>query len=201
MDAVNELIKNAEEGIIFLMFQPGGSSILDTIAGRQTDGDGLFVKGVISTMDKNDQDQAKVTLIQRGDKKVAKFRIVQPQGLQEIGKWAAEVSRACVLKSDRFCDCAFESARDRSEWEESGRCDGVAQFFSGRKLEERREPGYYSWQSGASEGLCGGSSVGLRPLQFQGSGGVNESGRKGRIEVDARSEGLAGGMVSRGQTA
>jgi hypothetical protein len=102
MDAVSELVKNAKEGIIFLMFQPGGSSILDAIVERQGDDDGIFVKGVISTMDKNDQTQASVTLIQRGDKKVAKFRIVQPQGLQGIGKWAAEVSRGAFLNQIGF---------------------------------------------------------------------------------------------------
>ncbi len=102
MDAVDEAIKNAEEGIIFLMFQPGGSPILNAIVARQGNDDGLFVKGVISTMDKNDQDQAKVSLIQRGDTKVAKFRIVQPQGLHAIGKWATEVSRGAFLNQIGF---------------------------------------------------------------------------------------------------
>ncbi len=102
MAAVNELVANAEEGIIFLMFQPGGSSILNAIIDRQTSEDGLFVKGVISTMDKNDEKQANVTLIQRGDKKVAKFRIVQPVGLQSVGKWAAEVSRGAFLSQIGF---------------------------------------------------------------------------------------------------
>ena len=102
MDAVDELVKNAEDGVIFLMFQPGGSPILNAIVDRQEKDDGVFVKGVISTMDKDDQDQAKVTLIQRGDKKVAKFRIVQPVGLQGIGKWAAEVSRGAFLNQIGF---------------------------------------------------------------------------------------------------
>jgi PLD-like domain len=102
MDAVDELVKNAEEGIIFLMFQPGGSSILNAIVDRQSNDHGRFVKGVISTMDKNDLDQAKVTLIQRGDQKVAKFRIVQPQGLQQIGRWAADVSRGAFLNQIGF---------------------------------------------------------------------------------------------------
>jgi phosphatidylserine/phosphatidylglycerophosphate/cardiolipin synthase-like enzyme len=102
MDAVDELVKNAEEGIIFLMFQPGGSPILNAIVDRQENDHDIFVKGVISTMDKNDVDQAKVTLIQRGDKKVAKFRIVQPQGLQGVGRWAAEVSRGAFLNQIGF---------------------------------------------------------------------------------------------------
>lgn len=102
MDAANELIANARDGIVFLMFQPGGSPMLDAIVKQQNTNKDLFVKGVISTMDKNDQDTAKVSLVQRGDQTVAKFRIVQPTGLQSIGKWAAEVSRSMFLNSIGF---------------------------------------------------------------------------------------------------
>jgi phosphatidylserine/phosphatidylglycerophosphate/cardiolipin synthase-like enzyme len=102
MDAVNELVASAKEGIVFLMFQPGGSSILNAIVDRQAKEDGVFVKGVISTMDQADQDQAKVTLVQRGGKEVHKFRIVQPTGLLGIGKWAAEVSRSQFLNQIGF---------------------------------------------------------------------------------------------------
>jgi len=102
MDAVNKLIENAQEGIVFLMFQPGGSSILDAIVAQQAEDTGLFVKGVISTMQPGDQDQAKVTLVQRGGKQVHKFRVVQPQGLQSVGKWAAEVSRGTFLNQIGF---------------------------------------------------------------------------------------------------
>jgi phosphatidylserine/phosphatidylglycerophosphate/cardiolipin synthase-like enzyme len=103
MEAVDELLrKTVKQGIVFLMFQPGGSPILDTIADLQADNKDLFVKGVISTADKGDLDQAKVTLVHRGGKDVQKFRIVQPQGLQSVGKWAAEVSRGQFLKSVGF---------------------------------------------------------------------------------------------------
>jgi phosphatidylserine/phosphatidylglycerophosphate/cardiolipin synthase-like enzyme len=100
MEAVNELVKAAKQGIIFLMFQPGGSPILDAIVQRQ-DGE-LFIKGVISTMDKKQTDQAQVSLIDRNGTKVHKFEIVQPQGLRSIGKWAAEVSRGLFLNQVGF---------------------------------------------------------------------------------------------------
>ena len=103
MDAVDELLKKTvKQGIVFLMFQPGGSPILNTIADLQAKNKDLFVKGVISTADKNDLDQAKVTLVHRGGNDVQKFRIVQPQGLQSVGKWAAEVSRGQFLKQVGF---------------------------------------------------------------------------------------------------
>ena len=62
----------------------------------------LFVKGVISTMQKEDKKLANVTLIQRGKQEVHPFRIVQPQGLHGVGKWAAEVSRGKFLSKIGF---------------------------------------------------------------------------------------------------
>ncbi len=103
MDAANELIKGAQEGIVFLMFQPGGSPMLDAIIDRQTENKKLFVKGVISTMDSKETDTAKVSLVDRkGTKKVPKFEIVQPTGLKSVGKWAAEMARAAFLAQIGF---------------------------------------------------------------------------------------------------
>ena len=103
MDAANELIKGAQEGIVFLMFQPGGSPMLDAIIDRQAENPKLFVKGVISTMDSKETDTAKVSLVDRkGTKKVPKFEIVQPTGLKGVGKWAAEMARAAFLAQIGF---------------------------------------------------------------------------------------------------
>ncbi len=102
MDAVNELFKTAKQGIVFLMFQPGGSPILDAIVARQAADDQLFVKGVISTMDKNETDKAQVSLVDRKGTQVHEFRIVQPQGLKSVGEWAAEVSRGQFLHQIGF---------------------------------------------------------------------------------------------------
>lgn len=102
MNAVKDLFKNVQEGIMFLMFQPGGSPILDAIVARQQADDKLFVKGVISTMDKKETDQAQVSLVDRKGTQVHKFRIVQPQGLRSVGKWAAEVSRGLFLSQIGF---------------------------------------------------------------------------------------------------
>jgi phosphatidylserine/phosphatidylglycerophosphate/cardiolipin synthase-like enzyme len=102
MDAVNELLKGAQQGILFLMFQPGASPILNAITARQADDSQLFVKGVISTMDKKETDQAQVSLVDRNGTKVHRFCIVQPQGLKSVGNWAAEVSRGQFLNQIGF---------------------------------------------------------------------------------------------------
>lgn len=102
MAAANKLIDGAQEGIIFLMFQPGGSSMLDVIVNAQAKNKDLFVKGVISTADSKQLNKAQVTLIQRAGKQVQQFRMVQPQGLHGVGKWAAEVMRGQFLHQIGF---------------------------------------------------------------------------------------------------
>src|SRR5215813_2297002 len=103
MDAVIKRIRGAKQGIIFLMFQPGGSPILNAIVKMQSDDRDLFVKGVVSTASPDDlDDTAHVTLVQRGGVHVQDFRIVQPQGLHAIGNFAAEVMRAKFLHDIGF---------------------------------------------------------------------------------------------------
>jgi hypothetical protein len=102
MEAVEKLFDGVSDGIMFLMFQPGGSPILDAIVARQKANADLFVKGVISTMDKKQTDRAGVSLVDRNGTAVHKFRIVQPQGLSSVGKWAAEVSRKTFLSQVGF---------------------------------------------------------------------------------------------------
>jgi phosphatidylserine/phosphatidylglycerophosphate/cardiolipin synthase-like enzyme len=102
MAAANKLIAGAQQGIIFLMFQPGGSSMLDAIVKQQATNKNLFVKGVISTADSKQLDKAQVTLVQRAGQQVQQFRIVQPQGLHGVGNWAAEVMRGQFLHQIGF---------------------------------------------------------------------------------------------------
>jgi len=103
MDAVIERVKKAKQGIVFLMFQPGGSPILNAIVKMQSDHSDLFVKGVISTASPDDLDAtAHVTLVQRNGIQVQDFRIVQPQGLHAVGNFAAEVMRGTFLHDIGF---------------------------------------------------------------------------------------------------
>ena len=103
MAEVEDLIHEAKEGILFLMFQPGSSSLLTAIVAREDDSEPpLYIKGVVSTLDSQETDEAGVTLVRRGEHKSHKFQIVQPQGLHSIGNWAAEVSRQTFLNQIGF---------------------------------------------------------------------------------------------------
>jgi phosphatidylserine/phosphatidylglycerophosphate/cardiolipin synthase-like enzyme len=102
MDAVTDLVAKAEEGVLFLMFQPGGSPIENSILQLKNDKPNLFVKGVISTMDQKDETKASVTLVGRNGKPVPPLTVVQPAGISSVGDWAAEVSRKQFLTSIGF---------------------------------------------------------------------------------------------------
>ena len=102
MAQVEDLINEAKDGIVFLMFQPGSSSLLTAIVGREDDMPPLYIKGVVSTLDSQETDEAGVTLVRRGEHESHKFQIVQPQGLHSIGRWAAEVTRGAFLNNIGF---------------------------------------------------------------------------------------------------
>jgi phosphatidylserine/phosphatidylglycerophosphate/cardiolipin synthase-like enzyme len=96
--AVSKLIENAERGVLFLMFSPGKSPLLDVITKRASE-KGLYVHGVISTMARGSTDRSQVTLIHQSDRRVVPLKIVQPQGIRHnLSHWAAEVTRKEFLQ-------------------------------------------------------------------------------------------------------
>jgi phosphatidylserine/phosphatidylglycerophosphate/cardiolipin synthase-like enzyme len=102
MAQVEDLIDDATDGILFLMFQPGSSPLLTAIVAREDDTPPLYIKGVVSTLDSQETDEAGVTLVRRGEHESHKFQIVQPQGVHGIGRWAAEVTRGAFLNQIGF---------------------------------------------------------------------------------------------------
>jgi PLD-like domain len=102
MKAVCDLVDAAQEGVLFLMFQPGGSPIEDAILKLKNDNTDRFVKGVISTMDSKDETRGSVTLVRRNGMEIPPLEVVQPAGLQNVVGWAAEVSRQSFLSNIGF---------------------------------------------------------------------------------------------------
>ncbi len=102
MKAVCDLVAKAQEGVLFLMFEPGGSPIENAILKVKSDRSDLFVKGVISTMDKNDETKGSVTLVRRGDTNVPPLDVIQPAGIGDVTGWATEVSRQAFLSNIGF---------------------------------------------------------------------------------------------------
>ena len=102
MKAVCDLVAKAQAGVLFLMFEPGGSPIENAILKVKSDRPDLFVKGVISTMDKSDETKGSVTLVRRGDTNVPPLDVIQPAGIDDVTGWATEVSRQAFLSNIGF---------------------------------------------------------------------------------------------------
>lgn len=94
--ALKKLIADAKEGILFLMFTPGGKGLDFDIAARLGDPK-FFVQGVVSDIDQKNGglNFLEVGLVADGAPKKQRFtEIVQPQGIAGgFASWAAEVSR------------------------------------------------------------------------------------------------------------
>jgi phosphatidylserine/phosphatidylglycerophosphate/cardiolipin synthase-like enzyme len=101
MDALRELIASANDSILFLMFTPGKQG-LHTPAGQRAN-DGIYVRGVVSTLgnEKGDSDKnvLDVQLVSSDKKyKPDHYTVVQPQGTGvALGPWIAEVTRRNFL--------------------------------------------------------------------------------------------------------
>jgi phosphatidylserine/phosphatidylglycerophosphate/cardiolipin synthase-like enzyme len=103
MNAVEDLVAKAQQGVLFLMFEPGQSPIENAILKLKVSRPDLFVKGVISTMDKNDQTKGSVTLVRRGDMNIPPIDVIVPTGLDDnVTGWADEVSRPAFLRDIGF---------------------------------------------------------------------------------------------------
>ena len=104
MDALAKLINGAKKAILFLMFEPGNSGLLQVIQARLSpaaesfDPD-LYVQGVVNTIKPaKDQENVRVELVQRGRSKPFDLRVIQPEGMRDgLAGWAAEVTRRDFL--------------------------------------------------------------------------------------------------------
>lgn len=97
LKAIDDVLKGAKDGILFLMFQPGGAGALGTVRKIQQTKKSLYVKGVVSTLPKDaEDDESEVSVeIHGADKKTSlTLDVVQPQGIQTpFASWAATVTR------------------------------------------------------------------------------------------------------------
>lgn len=100
--AINEVINGAKEGVLFLMFQPGGAGALGTVRTLLKKPGGRYIKGVVSTLPPDsvkDEDEVDVTV--HGDESHAvSLDVVQPHGIKTpFASWAATVMREEFLSN------------------------------------------------------------------------------------------------------
>ncbi len=94
--ALDEVVTAAKEGILFLMFQPGGTATLGTVRKLQQQKKSLYIKGVVSTLptDAKDDESAVTVEVHGAAKSTVNLDVVQPQGvLHPFASWAATVTR------------------------------------------------------------------------------------------------------------
>lgn len=96
--AIDDVLENASEGILFLMFQPGGTATLATVRRLQKQRPRLYLKGVVSTLPPGaveDADTVDVTVIGDTQKSRVELDVVQPTGIKApFANWAATVTRS-----------------------------------------------------------------------------------------------------------
>lgn len=96
LQALDEAIQGAQDGVLFLMFQPGGSGALKTIRDLAKTQPALYVRGVVSTLpsDAADNESAvKVDVQADAAKQAMTLDVVQPRGANALANWAATVAR------------------------------------------------------------------------------------------------------------
>ena len=102
MDALKDIIKNAKDSILFLMFTPGKQG-LHSLAGQRANEKDMYVRGVVSTLGNEAGDTDKnvldISLVSSEKKfKPDHYTVLQPQGISvDFGPWIAEVTRKTFL--------------------------------------------------------------------------------------------------------
>src|SRR5205814_2136950 len=83
LEALQAEVKNAKQGILFLMFMPGSAGLFSTVAARSGE-PGLYVRGVATELPNGQADPsaADVNLVDGTDHKPTHFDIIQAEGLQ-----------------------------------------------------------------------------------------------------------------------
>ncbi|HJV34719.1 phospholipase D-like domain-containing protein, partial [Geomonas sp.] len=101
MKALRDVINGAKKSILFLMFTPGKEG-LHLLAGQRAAEEGMYVRGVVSTLGSTAADSDKnfldVSVVSSDRKfKPDRYSVVQPQGNDGLGPWIAEVTRKDFL--------------------------------------------------------------------------------------------------------
>ena len=101
IDELKQLVDNAKEGILFVMFMPGQEP-LDSILQKRMDG--LYVRGVVSTLPNGSKDNPSPTFkIMTGDSfKEYALDVVQPQGVNAYGDFLPTFTRQEFLNGMGF---------------------------------------------------------------------------------------------------
>jgi hypothetical protein len=96
LEIARNYIKNAKQGVLFLMFDPGTNGLLNDI--NDLDGKGLFIHGVVNS-DPRSRKSSRITLFNRGTALKSDPQILVPKGIPKgFGYWAKELSQYNIVR-------------------------------------------------------------------------------------------------------
>jgi phosphatidylserine/phosphatidylglycerophosphate/cardiolipin synthase-like enzyme len=99
LDALNDEVRRARDGILFLMFMPGSAGLFSTVAARSSEPN-LYVRGVASELPRgrDDASEVDVNLIDNDKHTPLHLDMIQPEGVAHpLAYFAAEVTRKQFL--------------------------------------------------------------------------------------------------------
>jgi phosphatidylserine/phosphatidylglycerophosphate/cardiolipin synthase-like enzyme len=109
---LQSIVMGAKEGVLFLMFQPGGSGVLADVRALAKAKPKLLVRGVVSTLPNGTEDEKtgktatlKVSLVggKAATPESATVDVVQPRSFDHVAAgWAAETTRQQFLSNVGF---------------------------------------------------------------------------------------------------
>lgn len=94
LEALQAEVKNAKQGILFLMFMPGSAGLFSTVAARSDD-PGLYVRGVSTELPNGQADPsiADINLVDGANHTPLHFDMIQAEGLKNpMANFVAEVT-------------------------------------------------------------------------------------------------------------
>jgi phosphatidylserine/phosphatidylglycerophosphate/cardiolipin synthase-like enzyme len=94
LTALGDVVASAKQGILFLMFMPGGKGVLGDVMGRVGE-PGLYVRGVVSELPKGpgNESEVNVQLVNGAQQQDNTLDVIQPEGIAHpFANFAAEVT-------------------------------------------------------------------------------------------------------------
>lgn len=104
LTALRTEVLKAKQGILFLMFMPGGTGLLSTVA-AQSAVPGLYVRGVVSDIPEGlfGESSVNVNLIAGTEHRPLQLDVIEPQGVRHpFASFAEEVTRSQFLQNIGF---------------------------------------------------------------------------------------------------
>jgi phosphatidylserine/phosphatidylglycerophosphate/cardiolipin synthase-like enzyme len=99
LEALQAEVRKARQGVLFLMFMPGGKGLLAAV-NELASKPNLYVRGVVSTLPGGlgDESSVQVKLIDQTKRKSLRLDVIQPEGVKHpFATFAEEVSRKQFL--------------------------------------------------------------------------------------------------------